>query len=164
MLANIQEGFQSAFEQAEAWREKALAIKVTSLADKEAMRQAREMRLALKNIRVEAEKKRKALKEDALVMGRAIDGVNNLLLAAIQPLERHLEEQEKFAERLAEQERQRRLSERTEALQPYIEAGQVVPALDTMTDDQFAKYLEDAKLLHAAKIEAAKKADAERIA
>lgn len=164
MLANIQEGFQAAFEQAEAWREKALAIKVTSLADKEAMQQAREMRLALKTIRVDAEKKRKALKEDALVMGRAIDGVNNLLLAAIQPLERHLEEQEKFAERLAEQERQRRLSERTEALQPYIEAGQVVPALDTMTDDQYATYLEDAKLLHAAKIEAAKKAEAERIA
>ena len=159
MLSNIREGFQSAFEQAEAWREKALAVKVTSLADKEAMKQAREMRLALKNIRVEAEKKRKALKEDALVMGRAIDGVNNLLLAAIQPLERHLEEQEKFAERLAEQERQRRLAERTEALQSYLEAGQAVPALDAMTDDQFAKYLDDTKLLHAAKIEAAKKAD-----
>jgi colicin import membrane protein len=164
MLSNIHEGFQSAFEQAEAWREKALAVKVTSLADKEAMKQAREMRLALKNIRVEAEKKRKTLKEDALVMGRAIDGVNNLLLAAIQPLERHLEEQEKFAERLAEQERQRRLAERTEALQPYLEAGQAVPALDVMTDDQFAKYLDDAKILHAAKIEAAKKAEAERIA
>ncbi len=164
MLSNIHEGFQAAFEQAEAWREKALAVKVTSLADKEAMKQAREMRLALKNIRVEAEKKRKSLKEDALVMGRAIDGVNNLLLAAIQPLERHLEDQEKYAERLAEQERQRRLSERTEALQPYLEDGQVVPALDVMTDDQFAKYLEDAKLLHTAKIEAAKKAEAERIA
>jgi hypothetical protein len=164
MLTNIQEGFQDAFDQAESWREKALAIKVTSLADKEAMKQAREMRLALKTIRVDAEKKRKALKEDALVMGRAIDGVNNLLLAAITPLERHLEEQEKFAERLAEQERQRRLSERTEALQPYIDAGQAVPALDVMTDDQFAKYLDDAKLLHAAKIEAAKKAEAERIA
>lgn len=164
MLTNIREGFQDAFAQAESWREKALAIKVTSLADKEAMKQAREMRLALKTIRVDAEKKRKALKEDALVMGRAIDGVNNLLLAAIQPLERHLEEQEKFAERLAEQERQRRLSERTEALQLYIEAGQAVPALDVMTDDQFAKYLDDAKLLHTAKIEAAKKAEAERIA
>ncbi len=164
MLSNIREGFQSAFEQAEAWREKALAVKVTSLADKEAMKQAREMRLALKNIRVEADKKRKALKEDALVMGRAIDGVNNLLLAAIQPLERHLEEQEKFAERLAEQERQRRLAERTEALQSYLEAGQAVPALDAMTDDQFAKYLDDTKLLHAAKIEAAKKVEAERIA
>jgi hypothetical protein len=164
MLANIQEGFRDAFAQAEAWREKAFSIKVTSLADKEAMMQAREMRLALKTIRVEAEKKRKSLKEDALVMGRAIDGVNNLLLAAITPLERHLEEQEKYAERLAEHKRQHRLSERTEALQPYIEAGQVVPALDTMTDDQFAKYLEDAKLLHAAKIEAAKKAEAERIA
>jgi hypothetical protein len=164
MLSNIRDGFQSAFEQAEQWREKALAIKVTSLADKEAMKQAREMRLAFKNIRVEAEKKRKALKEDALVMGRAIDGVNNLLLAAIQPLERHLEEQEKFAERLAEQARLARLTERTEALQPYLEAGQSIPALDVMTDAQWEKYLADAKLLHAAKIEAAKKAEAERIA
>ena len=164
MLNNIRDGFESAFAQAESWREKALAIRVTSLADKEEMKQAREMRLALKNLRVEAEKKRKALKEDALVMGRAIDGVNNLLLAAIQPLERHLEEQEKFAERLAEQERQRRLAERTEALQPYLEAGQAVPALDVMTDAQFVKYLDDAKLLHAAKIEAAQRAEAERIA
>lgn len=164
MLSNIREGFAEAFAQAEQWRGKALSIRVTSLADTEAMKEAREIRLQLKAIRVEAEKKRKALKEDALVMGRAIDGVNNLLLAAIQPLERHLEEQEKFAERLAEQERQRRLAERTEALQPYLEAGQVVPALDIMTEAQFAKYLEDAKLLHAAKIEAAKKAEAERIA
>lgn len=164
MLSNIQAGFASAFEQAEQWREKALAIRVTSLADKEAMKEAREMRLALKNIRVDAEKKRKALKEEALIMGRAIDGVNNLLLAAIKPLETHLEEQEKFAERLAEQERQRRLTERIEAIQPYLESGQLVPALDVMTDEQFAKYLEDAKLLYAAKIEAAKKAEAERIA
>ena len=164
MLANIQEGFQSAFAQAESWREKALAIRVTSLADKQAMKDAREMRLALKAIRVGGEKSKTALKSDILTMGRAIDGVYNLLLASIQPLERHLEEQEKFAERLAEQERQRRLAERTEALQPYLESGPAVPALDVMTDTQWEKYLADAKLLHAAKIEAAKRADAERIA
>ncbi len=164
MLSNIREGFQDAFAQAEKWREKALAIRVTSLADKQAMKDAREMRLALKNIRVGGEKSKTALKADILTMGRAIDGVYALLLAAIQPLERHLEEQEKFAERLAEQERQRRLAERTEALQPFLEAGQAVPALDVMTDDQFAKYLADAKLLHAAKIEAAQRAEAERIA
>jgi len=164
MLSNIRDGFQSAFEQAEQWREKALAIKVTSLADKEAMKQAREMRLALKNIRIGGEKSKIALKSDILTMGRAIDGVYNLLLVAIQPLERHLEEQEKFAERLAEQERQRRLAERAEALQPYLEAGQAVPAFDVMTDAQWEKYLADAKLLYAAKIEAAKKAEAERIA
>jgi len=164
MLSNIRDGFQSAFEQAESWREKALAIRVTSLADTQAMKEAREMRLALKGVRIGGEKSKTALKSDILTMGRAIDGVYNLLLAAIQPLERHLEEQEKFAERLAEQERQRRLTERTEALQPYLEAGQAVPALDVMTDDQFAKYLDDAKLLRAAKIEAAKKAEAERIA
>jgi hypothetical protein len=164
MLSNIRDGFESAFAQAEQWREKALAIRVTSLADKDAMKQAREMRLALKGIRIGGEKSKTALKSDILTMGRAIDGVYNLLLAAIQPLERHLEEQEKFAERLAEQARLARLTERTEALQPYLEAGQSIPALDVMTDGQFAKYLDDAKLLHAAKIEAVKKAEAERIA
>lgn len=40
MLTNIRDGFQSAFEQAESWREKALAIKVTSLADKQAKKAA----------------------------------------------------------------------------------------------------------------------------
>jgi hypothetical protein len=128
------------------------------------MKMARIARLELKNIRVAAEKTRKALKEDSLRMGKAIDGVNNLLLAAIVPLERHLEEQEQFADRLQAAEAARIMAERTEAISPFITEGQVLPPMDGMTDEQFASFLEDTKTLHAAKIESAKRAEAERIA
>ena len=164
LLSSIEAGFKPAFEQAEKWRVQALAIKVTSLDQKAEMKMARTLRMELKNTRVAADKTRKALKADALLMGRAIDGVYNLLEAAIVPLERHLDEQEKYAERLAEAERQATLQRRTAELTPYLAEGQQVPALDSMSAEQWANYLEDAKLLHAAKIEAARKAEAERIA
>jgi hypothetical protein len=164
LLANIETGFREAFAQAEKWRVQALAINVTSADQKTEMKLARTIRLELKNIRVSAEKTRKTLKEDALRMGKAIDGVNNLLLAAIVPLEKHLEEQEQYGERLAEAERQATLARRTAELAPYLTEGQQVPALDVMSAEQFANYITDAKLLHEAKIEQSRKAEAERIA
>lgn len=164
LLSNIETGFKAAFEQAEKWRVQALAIQVTSLEQTIEMKQARLLRLELKNTRVAADKVRKSLKADALLMGRAIDGVYNMLEAAIVPLERHLDEQEKFAERLAEAERQATLARRTAELAPYISEGQIIPALDVMSADQFANYLADAKTLYTAKIEQAQRAESERIA
>lgn len=164
LLSNIEAGFKSAFEQAEKWRVQALAIRVTSADQKTEMKLARTIRLTLKEIRVSAEKTRKALKEDALRMGKAIDGVNNLLLAAIVPLEKHLEEQEQYGERLAEAERQRVKAEREAALAPYLTEGQPLPAVEAFNDSQWTQYLADAKLLHEAKIEQSRKAEAERIA
>lgn len=164
LLSNIETGFKYAFEQAEKWRVQALAIQVTSLDQKAEMKLARTIRLELKNVRVNADKARKALKADALLMGRAIDGVYNLLEAAIVPMERHLDEQEKFAERLLEAERQATLARRTAELAPYLAEGQIIPALDAMSAEQWADYLLDAKLLHNAKIEQSQRAEAERIA
>ena len=164
LLTNIEAGFKSAFEQAEKWRTQALAIQVTSLDQKAEMKLARTIRLELKGVRVNADKARKALKADALLMGRAIDGVYNLLEAAIVPMERHLDEQEKFAERLLEAERQATFARRTAELAPYLVEGQIIPALDVMSAEQWADYLLDAKLLHNAKIEQAQRAEAERIA
>lgn len=164
LLSNIEAGFSASFQQAELWREKALAIQITSIHQKDKMKEAREMRLTLRGIRVAGEKKHKELKADYLLAGRAIDGVKNILLAAIEPLERHLEEQEKYAERLLEQQRQALIAERTEAVRPFIPEGQPLPALELMDEKQWAAYLDDAKALHDARIERARKLEAERIA
>jgi len=164
LLTNIEAGFKSAFEQAEKWRTQALAIQVTSLDQKAEMKLARTIRLELKAVRVSADKARKALKADALLMGRAIDGVYNLLEAAIVPMERHLDEQEKFAERLAEAERMRLKAEREAILAPFLGEGQPVAALEMMSGEAWDRYLADARLLHSAKIEQAQRAEAERIA
>jgi hypothetical protein len=164
LLVNIEAGFKDSFAQAEAWREKALAIQITSIHQKDKMKEAREMRLTLRGIRVAGEKKHKELKSDYLLAGRAIDGVKNILLASIEPLERHLAEQEQYAERLLEQQRQALIAERTEAIRPFVPEGQPLPALELMDEKQWLAYLDDAKLLHEAKIEAARKTEAERIA
>ena len=164
LLSNIELGFRTAFENAERWRVKALAIHVTSLGQTADIKEARTIRIELKNIRVAAEKTRVNLKADALRFGKAIDGVNNLLLAAIVPLETHLEEQEKFGERLAALEQQRLHRERSELLAPYLSPGQIIPALETMTMAQWDNYLSDATFLHNAKVAANQRVEADRIA
>lgn len=164
LLANIEAGFKDSFAQAEQWREKALSIQITSIHQKDKMREAREMRLTLRGIRVAGEKKHKELKSDYLLAGRAIDGVKNILLASIEPLERHLAEQEQYAERLLEQQRQALITERTEAIRPFVPEGQPLPALELMDEKQWLAYLDDAKLLHEARIERSRREEAERIA
>ena len=98
-LNSLRTMFEPFFTAAESWRVKALACKVTDATDLRGMKFARESRLALKEIRVAAEKKRKEAKEDSLRKGKAIDGFANILKAAIEPIESYLEDQEKFAER-----------------------------------------------------------------
>jgi DNA repair exonuclease SbcCD ATPase subunit len=164
MLTNIRDGFAAAFAKADEWRQKAMSIKVTSADQTGDMKLARVARLELKAIRVEAEKVRKKLKEESLLMGRAIDGTNAILLAAIVPLETYLEEQENFAARLLAEQKARIIIERTAALAPYVTEGQALPPFDILTPEGFDQLLADYRLLHEAKIEAARKAEEERIA
>jgi len=128
LLANIETNFVGFFTQAEKWRQQALSINITSADQKTEMKLARTIRLALKEVRVTAEKKRVELKKDVNLMAKAIDGANNMLLAAITPLENHLKEQEEFAERLAEEQRQRTIAERHEKLEKEIAAQKAAEA------------------------------------
>jgi colicin import membrane protein len=153
---SIETAFGSYFEQARAFKEQSATITSAKV--------ARVARLEVKALRVEAEKKRKDMKEDYLRMGKAIDGANNILLAMIVPIEKALEDIEKEEERKAEAERLRLKAEREAELAPFITPGQPVPALESMSADQWDSYLADAQMLHAAKIEAARKAEADRIA
>jgi hypothetical protein len=95
----LQNAFMPFFQQAENMKEKALSINVTSVDQVDEIKRAREMRLTLKNIRVDCEKVRKAHKEESLRKGKAIDGLANIIKYIITPLEEHLDNQEKFVER-----------------------------------------------------------------
>lgn len=118
---------------------------------------ARAVRLKLKHIRTDAEKTRKALKEDSLRRGQAIDGVNRLLLARLSPIEERLDKIER-AEEIARQERIAALmAARQELLAPY--AAFATPAevadLGSMDERRFTALLERAR--------AAREAEQERI-
>lgn len=94
----ILRNFQNYFELAAEWEKKAKTIIVTSGDQKEAIAQAREGRLELKEKRVAIEKSRKELKEQSLREGKAIDGIANVLKALIVPIEDYLEQQERFVD------------------------------------------------------------------
>lgn len=160
--ASIKSAFAPLFDQAEEWRLKVANIRVTDASQTREMKLARESRLALREIRIKAEKTRKALKDESLRTGKAIDGAYNILEFLIAPLEKSLLEQEQFVERI-EAARKAELKRAREAeLAPFG----IDPAfynLDDMPEDQFAKLVGDAKLAHEAKIEAARRLEEERI-
>jgi hypothetical protein len=99
----------------------AKAINVTDITQTEEMSKAREFRLQLKDIRVEAEKTRKQLKERSLNESNAIDGIARMLKEQLVPLEATLESQEKFAERYEEERKAKVEAERGLELSKYVE-------------------------------------------
>ncbi len=159
----LQNAFGPLFKQAEEWRYTAEAIVVTSVEDKAMMKKAREARLALKEIRVNAEKIRKELKEDSLRKGKAIDGMANVIKYLIVPLEEHLEKQENFALALEEQRLKERTATRQQELSSFV-ADISVYDLASMSDETFSELLETSKTAFEASKEAAAKAELERIA
>lgn len=154
--------FETFFTQAAEWEKKVKDIVITDSSQTELMAQCREGRLILKKIRVEADHKRKELKEDSLREGRVIQGIYNVIENTIKPLEEHLLEQEQFVVR----QEQKRIAELTEErktlLEPYKEFVPVgVGVLGAMEKEDFEKLLNGAKLQHEDKI---RREEEERIA
>jgi hypothetical protein len=158
---SLRAAFEDYFTAADEWRSKALSIQITRPDQFREMKLARETRLALREIRINAEKTRKALKEDSLKKGKAIDGIYNMLAYAVEPLEKHLLEQEQFIQRIEDERKARLKAEREEALRPFTDVS--LYQLGEMDAATFANLLETNQLAFAARQEAARKAEAERI-
>ena len=162
-LSLISEGFAGFYAEADQWRIKAAALKVTSPEDKEAIKAAREARLALRSIRVNAEKTRKSMKEDSLRLGKAIDGAYNILDHAVRPVEAYLQEQEDIAERL-EAERLNNLRDVRRTLLHEADPDHI-PTVDLASyfDADFEKLVADVRDLRQLRIEREARAEQERI-
>lgn len=154
--------FQKFFQEASGYEKRAKEIVVTNISQVAEMKEARTLRLALRDIRLDAEKVRVALKEDSLRKSRAIDGIANVIKALIVPLEQHLEQQEKFAEIWAEAKKQEKLNQRITILSPIVEDVSMYNLAD-MSQEAFDKLVENAKQAKDAKAEAERKAEEERL-
>ena len=161
----LKNAFLPYFEQAEIMRQEAESIVITSLEQKEDMKQARSMRLALKNIRVEVEKKRKELKEESLRKGKAIDGIANVVKYLIVPIEEHLKQQEKFIEIQEAKQKEALKIERIETLKPYFETEEEIGfyQLGEMDQASFDRLLKNSVDNYNARIESQKRIEQERI-
>lgn len=145
------------------WAQRASELKITSIEQKAEMKQAKEGRLILKHKRTEIEKIRKALKEDSIKEGKAIDMVAQFLRLKIEPIETYLEEQEKFEERLIAEQRAKIKAQRDLEVQPYLEFIPINFDLSLMPGDDYNKLLNGAKLQLEAQAKA-KQEEQERIA
>lgn len=139
---------------ANEWNEKANAIVVTDEMQTELMKQAREGRLLLKAKRIEIEKTRKSLKEQSLNEGRLIDSIAKSLTSLVEPAEKHLELQERYAE-IQDQKRKAELkAKRYELILPYAEV--IDPEtlnLGLITEEAFLGILNYAKNTLETKLE-----------
>ena len=141
----LNESFNPFIEKAQEWTDIAMSLVVTSEDQTREMKMARQARLALKDIRLAADKKRKELKEDSLRYGKAVQGVYNIIEGFITPLEEHLEKQEKFAE-ILEAERMAKLQlEREAEIMPYAEFVAMNTNLSGMPEDEYIKLLQYGK-------------------
>jgi len=160
---NIKLAFAPFFDQAEEWRKKVELINVTDASQTREMKMARDTRLALREIRIKADKVRKQLKEDSLRRGRAVDGVFNVLEFLIKPMETDLDNKEKFVQRLEEERKAALKIHREELLLPY-QIDTSFYQLGEMSEDSFSALLDNLRIAQEAKAELARKAEDEKIA
>lgn len=112
-IAPLVQSFEPFMERIAEIHEVAMSIRITSPDQVEEMKSARRLRIMARNIRVEADKERKALGLEALEYKRAVDGFGNIVIASIKPIEAHLEAQEKYVERMENERLDKIEEERT---------------------------------------------------
>jgi len=153
--------FNEKTEQLREILSKASAVQIADVNDKKGMTLARELRLKLKNIRVDVEKTRKALKEESLREGKAIDGMANIIKYLIVPAEERLQEQEDTAKRI-EAERIAAIADKRRIELENYEVDCSCFDLGAMTDEAYETLRSTSEAGHKAK-KAAEEAERKRL-
>lgn len=146
------------------------AIVVTKPEQKAEMQQAREIRLQIKNRRIEARdivkverEKLKNAMADFTLQDKLWLKSFQMLEAVCDNLESKCEEKEKFAERWEAEQKQLKYEDRVKKLFPYGTDPSIYNLTD-MTDEAFDRLLDNEKLAYEARIKAEEEAEAKRIA
>lgn len=152
-----------------------MPLELKDLDDKETFKAIREGRIHIKGVRVDVEKKRKELKAFALKYGKAVDGEAKRLTSMLYEIENHLHTQEDKVrvekERIEREERERKEKIGFDRIGKLTEQGVMATLGDVidLEDGEFEETLKEAKEIkrlkdeEAARIEAARKAEEERL-
>lgn len=135
----------------EKMRTEFLPLTINGLEDKIGYQRVREARIFVKTKRVEVEKTRKELKEESLRYGRMVDGEAKRITSLLEPIELHLEGQEKQVDeekeriRLAKEEEKRsRFNARVQKLSAYSDVFDALKLME-ISDDEFEIELKNAR-------------------
>ena len=143
--------------------EKSREITVTDATQVSEMKAARKARLELRDIRVAADKARKGIKADALILTRLIDDCGNLIKGQCEAEEARLQEAEDFAAR-KEAERKAATKRAREGILAPFGIDLSFYDLANMPEATFTELHESTRLAAEARKAAAEKAEADRIA
>lgn len=159
------DGFTPLYKSAGELIREAATVTVTRFDQVTEMKRSAELRKQLKNVRVTANKVRESLKDEANRTGKAIQQAYNDLEAQIEPVERRLEDQEKFAERAeAKRKADLKIIRTAEMLALGVaETTAEFYRLGDIPDDAYAALLASTKLAYEAKLAAEAKAKADAI-
>lgn len=128
----------------------------------ELSKRAKRLRIDIGRVRIDAEKARKAMKEEYLRAGQAIDGANNILKWAVSSREDKLREIEEHAERMEAERIASLQRERVSLLSPYVNDAESRD-LGTMEAEVWDAYLSARKKAWEDEQEAIRIAEQERI-
>ncbi len=159
----VAQQFSSFVEEAAKWKQKAEAIVVTDESQTDLIKEAKQLRITLKNIRVGVEKTRASLKEDSLRYGQQVDKVAKEIKGYIEPLEDHLAIQETFAER-KEKERQDALRTKRQGMMAELDSTMQSVDLGTISEDDFSIIYRSAQQMKEERIAAEKRLEEEKAA
>ena len=160
VAADLTLAFKDFFAQMEQWEEKAATLIVEDETQTGLMFEAGVARKALASIRVAVEKQRKAMKEDSLRTGQAIDGVAKMMRERIEAMEAHLAAQENFIANREAARVEALRSERYALILPYL----VPEILPTPWPEWGAMHEDDFKATLYAAQDKARQIEAERLA
>ena len=163
MASDLIERFVPFAQQVNEIASEAHGIEVTDENDAAGMAEARRLRLAMKAVRVEADKVRKTEKEYALVVGKAVDFLGRSIRERAELVEARLEQSEKFAEIKAAERAEALRVARVELLLPYVDDVSQFD-LAGMTEQAFETLLSAMKTNHEAALKAEQEAEAARVA
>ena len=147
------EKFSDYFKIASEWNEKAKMLVITDVEQVAEMKMAREGRLFLKDRRIMIEKTRKNLKESSLRESQTIDSIAKILTNLIVPIEQDLEQKEKFKEIQDRLKKEQLRQEREEKINQYKEFVPYLVDLSNLSEEDFNKMYNGAKLQYEEKLE-----------
>lgn len=143
--------------------EEAKQVDVTDATQVTMIRKARELRLALRKQRTQADACREGLKAESLRRSNAVQGMFNVLRFMTEPVEEKLLAAEEFAERVEQKRLADRKDARLMALKPYFVDTTYLDLMN-MPEEAFSSLLDGAKRSHDAVEAKAKKDEEDRIA
>lgn len=163
LVQSIANSFLPVLEKIDGWAAQAESLKISGHKDFKNMKAAREMRLAIKDHRVGADKLRKGLKKDALAYLDAVQAAYNMLEDRMKPIEAGLKDKETVRERYQAQLQGVRMAE----IEPYkdlVPAELDVAKLYKLNDKSWAALLTSLQDKLAEKIsQEAKEREEERL-